>query len=108
MPIINKYETPFLNMNNDLQKLVYWIEANGGTIDVKDVHIKALEMLNVNHRNNYIKVSNKMLEAEAAVDKFIGENNRPPRYREVQNILGLSKTAVYQRLRHCRHKMKSL
>lgn len=53
-----------------------------------------------------VKVSQKQLEAEKFVDRYIQENGHPPTYREVAKELNLSSTnTAFHRLRHCRFKM---
>ncbi len=53
------------------------------------------------------RVSQKMIDAENFVDKFISKNGKPPTYGQVGVALKIKETAVRARLRHCLWKMKS-
>ncbi len=51
--------------------------------------------------------SEKINDAERIVRDFINYFKKPPTYKYVSEVLGISKTAAYSRLRNYRHKMKS-
>lgn len=51
------------------------------------------------------KITQKTIEAEKWVDKFILDNNKPPTYDEISKGLNISKTASFHRCRFIKDKI---
>ena len=51
-------------------------------------------------------ITQKMLDAENYVKKYIDDYKRPPTYRQVAKDFNIAVCAAHARLRHCRYLMK--
>lgn len=73
------HEKDFENMINEIERQVVKLFARG--------------------------ITQRMLDAEDYVRKYIKDYGKPPTYRQVAKIFNIAVNAAYARLRHCRELM---